>query len=262
MWSTTTSTTSLGRVGNLAAEHLAGEAVDRDRVALAEHVIAPRDAHGPGLVVDLEHVAADDAHLAHLPADQRRVARHAAAGGEDALGGGHAADVLRRGLVAHQDHALARAGQLLGVLGVEGDHAGCRAGAGVEAAGEQPALALGVLLRRRVEHGPQQLVQALGLDAQQRLLRGDEPLVHHLDGDAGGGGGGALPDAALQHVEGALLDRELDVHDVAVVPLERAAHLQQLLVDRRVLALELAIGSGVRMPATTSSPCAFIRNSP
>ena len=57
------------------------------------------------------------------------------------------------------------------------------------------------------------------------------PSSHHVDGDAHGGEAGALAVAALQHVELALLDGELDVLHVAVVLLERAAHLHELLVD-------------------------------
>ena len=60
-----------------------------------------------------------------------------------------------------------------------------------------------------------------------------------------------------------LLDGELDVHHVAVVAFERAADLHQLARRRVGLSRSSSrIGSGVRVPATTSSPCAFMRNSP
>ena len=67
------------------------------------------------------------------------------------------------------------------------------------------------------------------------------------------------------------LDRELDVLHVAVVRFEllvdvdelrrrpRASFLRATSRRRR---LRFEIGSGVRMPATTSSPCAFGRYSP
>ena len=110
-------------------------------------------------------------HLAHLPRDQRRVAGHAAARGEDALRGGHAADVLGRRLDAHQDHRLAARRGGLGVLGVEDDAAGGRAGTGVEALGEPALLLHGAVLLGRVEGRAQELVELLGLDAQQRLVR-------------------------------------------------------------------------------------------
>src|SRR5262249_25873386 len=85
-------------------------------------------------------------------------------------------------------------------------------------ASSRPSLRL--RLGGSVEDRTEQLVQAIGLDPQQRLLRVDETLLHHVDGDARSRGGGALSDAALQHVERALLDGELDVHHLAVVPLE------------------------------------------
>ena len=44
---------------------------------------------------------------------------------------------------------------------------------------------------------------------------------------------GPLGDAALQEVQPSLLERELDVHHVAVVPLERVADVGELLVERR-----------------------------
>ena len=59
----------------------------------------------PLVVVDLQGAAADDADLAHLPADQGGVAGGAAEGGEDAVGRLHAADVLRAGFAADQDDA-------------------------------------------------------------------------------------------------------------------------------------------------------------
>ena len=71
--------------GDEPAEHLAGGAVDRQLVAGAQHVVASLDPHRAAAVVDLQRLAAGDAHLAHLPGDQRRVAGHAAARREDAL---------------------------------------------------------------------------------------------------------------------------------------------------------------------------------
>ena len=70
-------------------------------------------------------------------------------------------------------------------------------------------------------------------------------------------------DARLQQVEPLVLDGELDVLHVAVVLLEpaqrrRAAGRTPPASPRRIAST----GCGVRMPATTSSPCAFARNSP
>ena len=73
---------------------------------------------------------------------------------------------------------------------------------------------------------------------------------------------GALAGARLQQEELALLDGELEVLDVAVVLLEARGDLAQLAVDRGMSFSSSAIGCGVRMPATTSSPWALIRYSP
>ena len=66
----------------------------------------------------------------------------------------------------------------------------------------------------------------------------DQPLVDHVHGEAHGGEAGALAVARLQHPELALLDGELDVLHVAVVLLQLAADLFELLVDRRHVLLE------------------------
>ena len=71
----------------------------------------------------------------------------------------------------------------------------------------------------------QQLVQVLGLDQQQGLVRVDQALRLHLGGDADGGHAGALAVAGLQHPEAAVLDGELDVLHVLVVGLEALADL-------------------------------------
>jgi hypothetical protein len=102
----------------------------------------------------------------------------------------------------------------------------------------------------------------------------DHALVGQLDRDAQRRLGGALAGARLQHPQLALLDREFEVLHVAVVLLERAVDARELgeglrhrLFHRRLvgagsLRAASVISCGVRMPATTSSPCALIRNSP
>ena len=59
------------------------------------------------VIVDVQFAAADDASLAHLPADQGRVRTGAAESGENALGDLHAAQILGAGFAADQDQ-LAR----------------------------------------------------------------------------------------------------------------------------------------------------------
>ena len=77
--------------------------------------------------------------MQHLPQPRATTAAWrglAAGGGEDALGGVHAADVFGAGLLADEDDLLALGGRFLGVGGVEDDLAGGGAGNGVDAAGD------------------------------------------------------------------------------------------------------------------------------
>jgi hypothetical protein len=66
----------------------------------------------------------------------------------------------------------------------------------------------------------------------------DESFALHVHRDLDCGGRRPFPRPGLQKIEGPLLDGELDI------------------------PLSFSTASGVRIPATTSSPCAFIRNSP
>ena len=85
----------------------------------------------------------------------------------------------------------------------------------------------------------------------------------HLDGHAQRGRAGALADAGLQHPELALLDGELGVAHVAVVALEPGEDLEQLACGSSGKWFAMRVeGSVLRMPATTSSPCALTRKSP
>ena len=126
----------------------------------------------------------------------------------------HAVDVLRAGLIAHQDHRLAGLTEPLGLAGVEHDLAGCRAGRSRQAGRDDLAR------RVRIDSRVQELVERCRVDARHRLVLADQALASHLDGDLQRRLGGALAAARLQHVERALLHRELDVLHVAVVALE------------------------------------------
>ncbi len=79
----------------------------------------------------------------------------------------------------------------------------------------------------------EELVELRRLDAEHRFAAVDEPFAFHVDGHAQRGGGGALPDAGLEHEESALLDGELDVAHVAVVVLESLHGVEELLVAFR-----------------------------
>src|SRR5204863_24941 len=71
------------------------------------------------------------------------------------------------------------------------------------------------------------------VDPRDGLLPLDQPLGRHVDSGLQRGGGGPLRGARLQQIEASLLDRELDVLDVAVVLLEPGHRLEQLIVRLR-----------------------------
>ncbi len=68
----------------------------------------------------------------------------------------------------------------------------------------------------------------LGVDAGDRLLAADQPLLRHVDGDLERGLGRALARAGLQHEQLAFLHGELDVLKVAEMRLELGAGALQL----------------------------------
>ena len=107
-----------------ALQHLAVAAVDRDDVAVAEGDAHRHQRAGP--VVDAQRAGARNARLAHAAGDDRRVARHAAARGQDALRRMHAVDVFRARLDADEDHLPAERLRLLGFMRGKDDLAGRR----------------------------------------------------------------------------------------------------------------------------------------
>ena len=121
----------------------------------------------------------------------------------------------------------------------------------------------------------QQLVQRFRLDAGDGDLLVDQPLAHHVHRRLQRGFRRALAGAGLQHEELAFLHGEFHVLHVAVMLFQPLADGLQFGIGlghgffhataawppwRSRTTLE--IGCGVRMPATTSSPWALIRNSP
>ena len=83
--------------------------------------VTPACGHRAQLKVDAQRARARHARPAHAARNHRRVARHAAARGEDARRRVHAVDILRARFGAHEDHGLALSFQLLGVVRREHD---------------------------------------------------------------------------------------------------------------------------------------------
>ena len=117
---------------------LAGRAVDADLLALLDHGLADGDRLGGD--VDVELLRAADAGLAHATGDDGGVRGLPAAGGEDAVGGDHPAEVVGIGLPADEQHLLAAAGPRHRGGGVEDHPADGRARRGRHAPGEQGPL--------------------------------------------------------------------------------------------------------------------------
>ena len=208
-----------------AGQHIPAAAIHRDDLARPDAPAA--NMEDTGLLVDPDIPGARDAGPPHAAGDHGGVAGHAAARRDNAAGRMHAVDVLGAGLLADEDHRLAGAAPALGLVGVEDDHARGRPRRGRQAGREEVAGAGGV------DGGVQELVEAGRIDPHDRFLPADQALGGHVDRHLQGGLGGALPVAGLQHVEPALLDRELHVLHVAVVPLEPLHHRPELGEDLR-----------------------------
>ena len=99
----------------------------------------------------------------HPPGDQRGVAGLAALGGQDAVGGVEAGDVVGLGEGAHEDHVATLPGGLDRVPGREHDLAQRGAGRGRHAARQHGELGL------RIEGRVQQRLQGGRVDRRQRL---------------------------------------------------------------------------------------------
>ena len=142
---------------------------------------------------------------------------------EDALCLVHPRVVVRGRLPADENDRLPGFPPLLGRLRIEHDRADRRSGRRVQT-------------RRRdlerlapVDHRVQELVELPGIDPRDGLFARDEAFVDHLRSDTQRRGRRPLARARLQEVERPLLDRELDVLEVAVVGLEPVERVDELL---------------------------------
>ena len=196
----------------------------------------------------LQCAAADDADLAHLPADQGRVRAGAAERGENAVGDLHAAEILGAGLAADQDQTRPWVVPCASCCSASASSAKNLI---LPVAAPGPALmplasslpsAMALLLGFGIEDRLQQLIQVVRRNAARPtgpLPSVISPSLDHVDGEAHGGEAGPLGVAGLQHPELALLDGELDVLHVAVVLFELVADVVELLVDRGHVLLQL-----------------------
>ncbi len=111
---------------HLPDEHVTGRTVDAQQIAFRQHV--PINGDGLGRRVDQQRFGAADASLAHPPGDNGGMTGLSAAGGQHAVGGDHAFQVVGVGLLAYQQHLLAARRPGLGRRRVEDDPADRGAG--------------------------------------------------------------------------------------------------------------------------------------
>ncbi len=183
-------------------------------------------ADGGLLHLDLHGVATHDAALAPATGHEGGVGGHSATGGEDTVGGTHALDVLGVGLLADEDILDTGSLILLSLLAGEGDDTHGTTGACGQTFGENGVL----LLVGGIQDGVQQLVELGGRYAHHHLAVVDEAFLQHVHSHGEGGDTGAFTHAALQHIELAVLDGELDVEHIVVVLLEDAADVAEFLI--------------------------------
>ena len=96
-----------------------------------------------------------------------------------------------------------------------------------------------------IEAGEHEASQLVAGDPRQRLVDVDDALAHEVRGDPERRLGRSLAHPCLQHPQPTVLDGELDVAQVLVVPLQGGHHLEQLLVRRRVEIGKVGEGHGV-----------------
>ena len=153
---------------------------------------------------------------------------HTSTGCQDTLGHSHTRQILGRGLDTHHHHTLAIGVPLSRILGEEYNLAGSCAWRGGQTLHEQ----FGLLLGHLVEHGVEQLVQLVRLDAVQTGLLVDHALMQQVDSDLHHGRTRALAVAGLQEPKLTFLHGELHILHIVVV-------LLQLLLDAVQLAKDI-----------------------
>ena len=175
----------LPRWGSGLAVHIAGGAVHGDASRPRDRPCQPTvTVLSSSLIFSSPQPATQQ--RAHAAGNHRRVRGHAAAGGQDALGGVHALDVFRRGLQAHQDDLLCPCRLGFGVLGGEvrpGRRQ--RSGRSGQALGDGRAPPSAPSASKL---GCSRESSCLGSTLQHGLFFGDHAFVHQVHGDLQRGG--------------------------------------------------------------------------
>ncbi len=221
---------------DVAEIDLTGGAIKGDVLAFLDLVAAQLDELL--FFVNLEVTAAGYAAGAHTAGYDCSVGGHAAAHGQNAFCRVHTFDILGRSLLTDKDDSAACGVCCYSVVSVEID-AACRSAG---RSGKRLTDLLAVLKCVCVKCRVQQLVKALGLNAQNCFLRSDHAFVDQIAGNLDRRLSGSLAVSGLQEVELAFLDGELHILHVAIVLLKSVSDLDELLVALGKILLELCDG--------------------
>ena len=161
-------------------------------------------------------------------------------GRQDALGKQHAAKIVWRGFLPHQDDLIAEPRFSLRFR--SGKYNVPRGGAG--ARGEAMANALGFPQGFPIKDGDQKRIYAFRRDLQERGLLVHEPFPVHFHGDAHGGKARTLAVSRLQHKQAPVLDGEFEVLHISEMALEAASNLLKFCEGLRHFLGEQGDGLG------------------
>ena len=210
------------------------------------------------LDVDVHVLRADDRALAHTARDDRGVARHAAARGQHGTRGDDSVKVLRRRFVAHENDLVAGGGALLGDVRIEHGDAARRARTRRQSGAQRRRAHVGV------DDRMQQLIELL---RQQRAARRSVVSISPSSTMSVAMRTAAAAVRFPVRVCSRKRCPRSTVNSMSCMSRKwcsnRSCVCQELRVRTRASACAISsMSSGVRMPATTSSPCALTRNSP
>ena len=181
------------------------------------------------MIINVECACTDDTAFAPAAADESCMASHPAAGGQNAFSGAHAFDVFGIGFFTDQDGLNVFLRKSNCFFGGENDLADRAAGSGRQPLGNQ----FGFLFRRRIQDRMQQFVELCRRESGHGHFFGDHLFFEHVHRHVQRGGAGTFTDAALEHVEYAFLNGELDIKHILVVIFKSIADCPEFFVSFR-----------------------------
>ena len=223
---------------NLTEVDITGCAVDRNIIAFADYVAVYFKIffifmHG-------YRAASRDAATSHTACDDCGMACPSSADGENALGGYHAFDILRRGFKSDKDDSAFSYGIALYILRSEVYHSGCGAGGSRKPCCGGGSVSESCWVKLRVK----ECVKLFRVDAHYRFVRCDRTFVHEVNRYFQCGGGSALAASGLKHIKPFVFDGEFHVLHIAVMVFELFRDICKLCVYLRHYFTERGDGFG------------------